>query len=110
MISHNEYNVINNAIEVAIKILTIWGASELQIKSILNLNGKSDSMMRSNLILTIRENINMNFSNPENQNKFMSMKNHNQYFKGRTPLEVISSGHINDLIETESRTRFTGQW
>lgn len=67
-------------------------------------------MMRSNLILTLRENINMNFSNPENQNKFMSMKNHNQYFKGRTPLEVISSGHINDLIETESRTRFIGQW
>lgn len=107
MISHNEYN---NEIEVAIKILTVWGASELQIKSILNLNGKSDSMMRSNLILTLRENINMNFSNPENQNKFMSMKNHNQYFKGRTPLEVISSGHINDLIETESRTRFIGQW
>ncbi|EPG0610308.1 hypothetical protein ACSW0I_003684 [Vibrio fluvialis] len=111
MTNHNFYNNRkNNEIELAIKTLIMWGASKSQIESILDLNGKNDSIMRSNLILIIRKNIDMNFSNPENQKKFMSMKNHNPFFKGRSPLETISSGYLIDIIETESRTRFIGQW
>lgn len=40
------------------------------------------------------------FSNEENIYGFMSMKNHNEIFNGKAPIEVIESGSLHELKNT----------
>jgi hypothetical protein len=40
------------------------------------------------------------FDNTENVHGFMSMKNHNAFFDGRKPIDIISSGRLDDLSNT----------
>ncbi len=41
------------------------------------------------MALNIHQALRIVFENPANQYGFMKMKNHNPYFSGRSPLEVI---------------------
>ncbi|MDI5832492.1 hypothetical protein OCF84_21770 (plasmid) [Shewanella xiamenensis] len=109
-------NVRNRvAFETTNNILKSWGASVAQITNILQMSKSAyhkavaepesvklcrDQITRVSLILNIYAAIKTIFDNPENQTGFMSFKNDNGKFGGRSPLEVIASGDILELIET----------
>ncbi len=99
-------------LDLAKNILVIWGATSEQIQKVLPSECASEAELSDRVysILTIREYINMTFQNPKNQVGFMTMKNHNSFFEGRTPLEVISSGRLDDLTETKVQIRHMGEW
>ncbi|SET05292.1 antitoxin Xre/MbcA/ParS toxin-binding domain-containing protein [Thalassotalea agarivorans] len=88
------------AVTKAQKILQNWKASSRQIDSILPLGvNEKELEERSRLILQIDQALKIMFNNPDNINGFMRMPNHNDTFKGKTPLEVVSSGGLNELIK-----------
>ncbi|WP_425460040.1 antitoxin Xre/MbcA/ParS toxin-binding domain-containing protein [Exilibacterium tricleocarpae] len=43
------------------------------------------------------------FDNPKNVSGFMAMENHNPYFKGRRPLDIIARGDFASLYEVYKR-------
>lgn len=86
-------------------ILTKWGATPDQIHKILPLDQNCHQVERLNCILSIENSLKILFENPSNQYGFMSMKNHNEFFLGRTPLDIISLGSLEDLMEVEKRIR-----
>lgn len=54
-------------------------------------------------MLNIHSALRVIFDNPENLYGFMAMANHNPFFQGRTPLEVMSQGDFVSLYETFKR-------
>lgn len=62
-----------------------------------------DHLDRISYLLNIHASLNTVFDNPENRYGFMRMKNHNPYFSGKTPMEVISTGSLAALYETFKR-------
>jgi hypothetical protein len=105
--------------EVAIKeihnILNKWGCSLKQqalildigqvyydeyLKDINKTSLSYEQLKRISYILNIHVALRVLFDNPENVYGFMSMNNHNVFFDGRKPIDVISSGRLDDLSNT----------
>ncbi|GIZ13944.1 antitoxin Xre-like helix-turn-helix domain-containing protein [Pseudomonas sp. NCCP-436] len=63
----------------------------------------SDQMQRISLVLNIHSTLRLIFDNPENVYGFTSMENHNEFFNGRAPLEVMAQGDMISLYETFRR-------
>lgn len=99
-----------NRLEVAMSILAEWGATPDQIDSILPPDSEDDVDERAYCILSIKRYLRVHFNNPVNQAGFMRMKNNNEFFEGRTPLDIISSGSLTALREVEARIRNIGAW
>ena len=59
-----------------------------------------EQMLRLSYLLNIYEVIQQKFNNPDNKERYMSLKNHNKPFQGKTPLEYILEGSIDRLEET----------
>ncbi|MGD8111705.1 MbcA/ParS/Xre antitoxin family protein [Vibrio sp. TRT 21S02] len=104
--------------KTADNILASWGCSAQQSQNILKLSKSSyhkfkanpettklsdDQLERVSYILNIHQALRIVFSNPANVDGFMTMKNHNDFFAGRTPLEIITSGKFADLYEVARR-------
>ena len=104
--------------KAADKILSTWGCSTQQTQSILKVSNSSyhkykatpekanlsdDQLERVSYLLNIHSALRIVFSNPDNVKGFMSLKNNNDFFAGRTPLEVIASGKFGDLYEVAKR-------
>lgn len=105
----------------AINILDKWSASAKQACSILCIslstytrvksaedatwavNLDIDVMQRVSLVLNIHSVLRLIFDNPDNVYGFVSMKNDNEFFNGRAPIEVMAQGDIMSLYETFSR-------
>ncbi len=104
-------------LQAAVTILGKWGASSEQGTAILRVspdfyrvpgaviqNGRSnldeDQLTRISYLLNIHAALRVIFDNPDNLYGFMAMTNHNEFFNGRSPLEVIASGDIVSLRET----------
>jgi len=100
------------------KILENWGCSQSDTLAILRIGRSSfynfkkdptkarlddDQLERLSHILNMHAALRIVFDNPENVRGFMSMSNHNAYFEGRTPLEIIASGKFSDLYEVACR-------
>ncbi len=66
-------------------------------------NLSDDQLERVSYLLNIHQALRIVFSNPANVSGFMGLKNHNDYFAGRTPLEIINSGKFGDLYEVARR-------
>lgn len=96
-------------------ILASWGCNSEQTKKILGLTDNafrklksaSDStnldkiqLERISHILNIHSTLRSVFSNPKNVKNFMKMNNHNDFFKGLAPIEIIESGDFIKLHET----------
>lgn len=62
-----------------------------------------DQLTRLSYILNIHKALRIVFSNPDNVYGFMRKKNHNAYFEGRTPLEIIATGDFGGLYEVTQR-------
>ncbi len=104
--------------QAAYRILTSWGCTTQQVQAILKLSKSSyhkykshpeltklsdDQMERISYLLNIHAALRMVFSNPQNVSGFMGRANNNDFFAGRAPLEIISSGRFSDLYEVARR-------
>ncbi|PSU35401.1 antitoxin Xre-like helix-turn-helix domain-containing protein [Photobacterium phosphoreum] len=104
--------------KAADNILSSWGCTNQQSQNILKLSKSSyhkfkatpettklgdDQLERVSYILNMHQALRLVFSNPVNISNFMGMKNNNDYFAGRSPLEIIESGKFGDLYEVALR-------
>lgn len=113
--------------KAALNILQKWGCNATQQQAILGLPKAtyykyrqkpeaaqlgSDQLERISYLLNIHASLSTLFENPENRYGFMAMNNHNPYFNGKSPLELISSGSFGALYETFKRVDAMrgGQW
>ena len=106
-------------LKAAVLILDKWRASGEQGEAILRVSHStyararrsdlaeikldSDQLTRVSYVLNIHAALRMLFDNPENLYGFVNMMNHNPYFNGRTPLEIMGSGDFAALYETFKR-------
>lgn len=104
--------------KAADKILASWGCTTQKIQKILKVSKSSyfkfkshpnlaklsdDQLERVNYLLNIHQSLRMVFSNPANISGFMGSVNNNDFFAGRVPLNIISSGRFGDLYEVAQR-------
>ncbi|WP_018915991.1 antitoxin Xre-like helix-turn-helix domain-containing protein [Vreelandella zhanjiangensis] len=108
-----------SGLKAAVRILDKWRASGEQGEAILRVSHStyararrgdiveikldSDQLTRISYLLNIHAALRMLFENPDNLYGFVKMANHNPYFNGRTPLDVMSSGDFATLYETFKR-------
>ena len=104
-------------LRTALNILTKWKTSTEQAGNILRVSRSTisrartdkavsldeDQLKRVSLVLNIHSALRMLFDNPANVYGFMQMKNHNEFFNGRSPLEVVQNGDMIALYETFRR-------
>ncbi|GAB3531363.1 MbcA/ParS/Xre antitoxin family protein [Photobacterium alginatilyticum] len=123
----NRVATSSTGFKAADNILHNWGCTASQTQDILKIPNSTyfkyradpqsasltdDQLERISYILSMHSALRVVFDNQDNVRDFMSMKNHNPYFEGRTPLEVISSGRFGDLYEVFTRIDAlrSGQW
>jgi hypothetical protein len=103
----------------AIKIMERWGATHQQISMTLGVSRQvlkrakgvrfesialeSEQLGRIACILNMHAALRTIFENPANVYGFVSMPNGNEFFDGRTPLDVIADGSLASLYETSRR-------
>jgi hypothetical protein len=107
-------------LRAAVGILEKWSASSDQACRILRISRStytrarqldpswsvaldSDQMQRISFVLNIHAALRLIFDNPENVYGFPSMANHNEFFNGRSPLEIMAQGDMISLYETFKR-------
>lgn len=107
----------NAVLRTALNILMRWTASTEQSCKILRvsrctitraLRGKRvdldiDQLQRASIILNCHAALRLMFDTPKNVYGFPSMKNHNDFFNGRTPLEIMAQGNLMSLLEAYKR-------
>ena len=107
-------------LRAAVGILEKWQASSEQACRILRISRSTytrakqrdpdwsvgldaDQMQRISFVLNIHAALRLVFDNPENVYGFPAMANENEFFNGRTPLEIMSQGDMISLYETFRR-------
>ncbi|CAK3543177.1 antitoxin Xre/MbcA/ParS toxin-binding domain-containing protein [Vibrio crassostreae] len=92
-------------LKISLEILKRWGVNDSQAILILNISSaelvqlpsckvSSEQLVRTSYILNIHAALRTLFNNPSNVYGFMTMKNHNPFFDGKTPLSFIASGEL----------------
>jgi len=116
-------------LRAAVNILEKWQATTEQACSILRISRSTharaklrndawsvnldpDQMQRVSFVLNIHAALRLLFDNPENVYGFPAMANHNEFFNGRSPLEVMAQGDMISLYESFRRIDSLrgGQW
>ncbi|WP_404341809.1 antitoxin Xre-like helix-turn-helix domain-containing protein [Vreelandella venusta] len=115
-------------LKAAVRILEKWRASGEQGEAILRVSHStyararrgdlvdikldSDQLTRISYVLNIHATLRMIFDNPDNLYGFVNLVNHNPYFNGRTPLDIMGTGDFAALYETYKRIDSLrgGQW
>ena len=105
-------------LRTAINILDKWSASVKQASLILRISPRTiahaknkentdwtvnldvDVMQRISLVLNIHSALRLIFDNPDNVYGFVGMKNDNEFFNGRAPLDIMAQGDLVSLYET----------
>ncbi|MGE8499883.1 MAG: antitoxin Xre-like helix-turn-helix domain-containing protein [Pseudomonas sp.] len=107
-------------LRAALNILDKWGASAEQAGRILRISRSTytrarqqgstwavsldaDQLQRISLVLNIHAALRLVFDNPENVYGFPRMENHNAFFNGRAPLDIMAQGDMISLYETFRR-------
>lgn len=107
-------------LRAAVGILEKWAASSEQACRILRISRSTytrarqrdpdwavaldaDQMQRISFVLNIHATLRLIFDNPQNVYGFVSMANDNEFFNGRSPLEIMSQGDMISLYETFRR-------
>lgn len=107
-------------LRAALNILDRWQASSEQSCRILRIsrstytralqregnwavNLDADQLQRVSLVLNMHSALRLVFDNPENVYGFVAMANHNEFFNGRSPLEIMAQGDMISLYETFRR-------
>lgn len=116
-------------LRAALNILGKWQASPEQACRVLRISRSTytrasqkdsawsvsldtDQLQRISLVLNTHAALRTVFDNPENLYGFPSMANHNEFFNGRAPLEIMAQGDMISLYETFRRidTLRGAQW
>ncbi len=114
-------------LKAAFAILKAWGGTPEQQCGILDLpkstyykylshpekaNLSNSQLERISYLLNIHSHLRIVFENPDNIYGFMSMKNSNGFFNGKSPLEAIGGGSFSALYETFRHVDAmrNGQW
>lgn len=107
-----------SGLKAAFNILDKWRCTAEQAQAILRLPKATyykyrndpesarldrDQLARISYLLNMHQALRIVFENPENVYGFMRKRNHNPYFHGRAPLEVIGNGDFAALYETFRR-------
>lgn len=107
-----------SGLKAALNILEKWGCNAEQMQAILRLPRATfykyrshpesarldqDQLTRISYLLNIHQALRIVFDNPDNVYGFMTKRNHNAYFHGRAPLDVIGKGDFAALYETFKR-------
>ncbi|MDH4762952.1 hypothetical protein QE393_001543 [Pseudomonas sp. SORGH_AS 211] len=107
-------------LRAALNILERWQASSEQSCRILRISRSTytrasqrdsewavsldaDQLQRVSLVLNMHSALRLVFDNPENVYGFVAMANHNEFFNGRSPLEIMAQGDMISLYETFRR-------
>ncbi len=104
-------------LRTALKILEQWKATTQQVCSILRITrsrvcrirqGKAvrvdrDQLERASIVLNCHASLRLTFESPENVYGFVNMENHNDFFNGRKPLEIMAQGDLLSIFETYKR-------
>lgn len=107
-------------LRTALRILDKWKASGDQACRMLRISRSTytrarqddaewsvaldlDQMQRISFVLNIHAALRTLFDNPDNVYGFPSMDNHNAFFNGRKPLDVMAQGDMISLYETFRR-------
>lgn len=107
-------------LRAAVGILEKWQATSEQACRILRISRSTytrarqrdpdwavaldaDQMQRISFVLNIHAALRLVFDNPENVYGFPSMANDNEFFNGRSPLEIMAQGDMISLYETFRR-------
>lgn len=105
-------------LKTAFTILDKWGCTPQQQWSILGMKKSTyykcresvaqarlsaDQLERISYVLNMHAAMRTVFDNPENVYGFMGMANHNPFFNGCSPLDIIGSGNFGALYETFKR-------
>jgi len=116
-------------LRAAVGILEKWNASSDQACRLLRISRSTytrarqrdpawsvaldaDQMQRISFVLNIHATLRLIFDNPQNVYGFVSMPNDNEFFNGRSPLEIMAQGDMIALYETFRRIDALrgGQW
>lgn len=109
-----------SGLRAAVGILEKWRASSEQACRILRISRSTytrarqrdadwevaldaDQMQRISFVLNIHAALRLVFDNPDNVYGFPSMANNNEFFNGRSPLDIMSQGDMISLYETFRR-------
>jgi hypothetical protein len=107
--SDNHADADTVALTAAFALLERWGCTRGQALAILGLPDNGHTALPANphldeeqkerigYIQSIQASLRSTFNNPANLYGFMAMKNGNPPFYGRSPLEVISCGNVENL-------------
>jgi DNA-binding Xre family transcriptional regulator len=101
-------------LRTALRILEKWKATTEQAISILRVSRSSisriqqgkgveldcDQLERASIVLNCHASLRLVFDNPENVYGFVGMENHNDFFNGRKPLEIMAQGELMSLLDT----------
>lgn len=104
-------------LRTALRILEKWKATTEQVCSILRVSRSSisrtqqgkgvaldrDQLERASIVLNCHASLRLVFDNPENVYGFVGKENHNDFFNGRKPLEIMAQGDLMSLFETYKR-------
>ena len=111
----SQRNVAATGLKTVLAISDRWQCTPEQIQRILQISKAAyykyrndphcasltqDQIERISYLLNIHSCLRLLFDNPQNLYGFMALPNHNAYFNGKSPLEVISSGQFAALYET----------
>lgn len=111
----SQRQIAATGLKTVFAILDKWHCSAEQIQRILQISKAAyykyrndpacasltqDQLERISYLLNIHSCLRLLFDNPQNLYGFMAMPNHNPYFNGQSPLDVISSGQFSALYET----------
>lgn len=115
-LTHNQLAV---GLRAALRVLDGWNATTDQVSRILRISSATrqkvsrdssasvrldlDQQQRISLVLNIHASLRMAFENQENVQGFPSLVNDNDFFKGRSPLDVMALGDMISLYETYRR-------
>lgn len=107
-------------LQTAITIFEKWNASIDQVCRTLRISRSTytrakqrdpkwsvsldtDQMQRISFVLNIHAALRTIFDNPDNVYGFPAKANHNDFFNGRSPLDILSQGDMVSLYETFRR-------
>ena len=104
-------------LRAALRVLEKWKATTEQSSNVLRVSRSSisraqqgkgveldrDQLERASIVLNCHASLRLVFDNPENVYGFVGKENHNDFFNGRKPLEVMAQGDLMSLFETYKR-------
>lgn len=104
-------------LRTALRVLEKWKATTEHASNILRVSRSSifraqqgkgveldrDQLERASIVLNCHASLRLIFDNPENVYGFMGLENHNEFFNGRKPLEIMAQGDLMSLFEAFKR-------